>query len=454
MANFERAERQFAHLGVERIRVEDRRAAYGLDADFEAALNETWALVQGDAEAIVRTFWEHYLSFPETASKLDRSLLPQLIAAGVAYTAGKLGHPVDQAWIDRCAGHGTDIARTGAPIHVVTSSFSASYMFTIDLIRDRIADPERALRLFKAGERLAVVETELIMTQIANIHRAETAHRMREQAEVFRQQVLGVIQGATARSRQVRDQASAAAGNTRGMLGKSSEVAAAAEQSATAMREAAHTAAGLIRAIEEARHEVETAADIANRASTQAGDAVDTAVSLAAHSEAIESIVSLIRDIAGQTNLLALNATIEAARAGDAGRGFAVVAQEVKSLAGQTARATDDIAKQIAAIQAATKRTVAANGSIRDTVVEVKGSAERIRNAMDNQAQTVTMITGSVDETALSADSMSAVIASIRAATEHVAGEIDAVDSAFAHVDDQLSELQTAVGQLIDSIAA
>jgi methyl-accepting chemotaxis protein len=73
---------------------------------------------------------------------------------------------------------------------------------------------------------------------------------------------------------------------------------------------------------------------------------------------------------------------------------------------------------------------------------------------MDNQAHTVTMITGSVDETALSADSMSAVIASIRSATEHVAGEIDAVDSAFAHVDDQLSELQAAVGQLIDSIAA
>jgi methyl-accepting chemotaxis protein len=454
MAIFERAERHFAHLNVERITVEDRRQAYRLDSEFEAALNETWALVRDEAEAIVGAFWDHYLSFPEMAAKLDRAVLPKLIAAGVAYTAGKLGQPVDQAWIDRMAGHGTDIARTGAPIHVVTSSFSASYLFTIDIIHRRVSDHGQLVRLLKASEKMAVIETEVIMTQIANIHRAEVTHRMREQAEVFRQQVLGVIQGATARSRAVRGQASAAASNTRGMLGKSAEVAAAAEQSATAMREAAHTAAGLIRAIEEARHEVESAADIANRASAQAGEAVDTAVSLAAHSEAIESIVSLIRDIAGQTNLLALNATIEAARAGDAGRGFAVVAQEVKSLAGQTARATDDIAKQIAAIQAATKQTVAANGSIRDTVVEVKGSAERIRNAMDNQAHTVTMITGSVDETALSADSMSAVIASIRSATEHVAGEIDAVDSAFAHVDDQLSELQTAVGQLIDSIAA
>src|SRR3546814_9657307 len=115
------------------------------------------------------------------------------------------------------------------------------------------------------------------------------------------------------------------------MLDQAAEVAAASEQSALAMREAAQTAAGLIRAIEEARSEVETSAEIANRAASQAGHAVETTASLSHHAKAIESILGLIRDIAGQTNLLALNATIEAARAGDAGRGFAVVAQEVRS---------------------------------------------------------------------------------------------------------------------------
>jgi methyl-accepting chemotaxis protein len=220
------------------------------------------------------------------------------------------------------------------------------------------------------------------------------------------------------------------------------------------MREAAQTAAGLIRAIEEARGEVEIAADVAIKASEQSDKAVAVSRILSEHAHAIESILGLIRDIAGQTNLLALNATIEAARAGDAGRGFAVVAQEVKSLASQTARATDDIATKIGAIQAATRETVEANGSIRSTVGEVQTSAERIRRAMETQAQTVTMITAAVDETALAADAMSSTIAAIRSDTEQVARDIDELESGFRSVDRQLAELDATTGSFIERFAA
>ena len=190
------------------------------------------------------------------------------------------------------------------------------------------------------------------------------------------------------------------------------------------------------------------------RAGGQAEQAVKVSQALSSHVEAIESILGLIRDIAGQTNLLALNATIEAARAGDAGRGFAVVAQEVKSLAAQTARATDDITNKITAIQQATRQTVEANGSISATVEEVQTSADRIRQAMELQAQTVTMITAAVDETALAADSMSSTIAAIRSDTEQVAKDIDRSNRASAASPTRIADFRSATSEFVSTFAA
>jgi methyl-accepting chemotaxis protein len=363
--------------------------------------------------------------------------------------------PVDASWIQGIAEYGLRIFRekTSVPVYVAARMQAASAI--VGRMVERFSNhPEKLQECVSAFLRLKTLETDIILAQVALLEAIEAADQRGRETEQFQRHVSDLVRASTEQSKALTERTRATAASARGMLGKTSEVAAAAEQSAVAMREAAQTAAGLIRAIEDARAEVEVAAGVATRAGDQAAQAVKVSQALSAHVEAIESILSLIRDIAGQTNLLALNATIEAARAGDAGRGFAVVAQEVKSLASQTARATDDITAKITAIQQATRQTVEANGSIQGTVEEVQTSADRIREAMELQAQTVTMITAAVDETALAADSMSSTIAAIRADTENVAKDIDQVEQGFGRFSEQIAGFKTTAKEFVNGIAA
>jgi methyl-accepting chemotaxis protein len=362
---------------------------------------------------------------------------------------------VDAQWVQNVAEYGRELfsQKMSVPTYIAQRAATADRIVA-RLVERFSSDPEKLQRCIASVLRIGQFETDIILAQVALLEAIEAADSRGRQSGEFERRVADLVRGSTEQSKTLTDRTRATAASARGMLGKTSEVAAAAEQSAVAMREAAQTAAGLIRAIEDARAEVEVAADVATRAGSQAEQAVNVSQALSAHVEAIESILSLIRDIAGQTNLLALNATIEAARAGDAGRGFAVVAQEVKTLAAQTARATDDITAKITAIQQATKQTVDANGSIQTTVEEVQTSADRIRQAMELQAQTVTMITAAVDETALAADSMSSTIAAIRSDTENVAKDIDEVEQGFGRFSDQIADFKSTTKEFVAGIAA
>jgi methyl-accepting chemotaxis protein len=429
-----------------------RLAIYLEDGRLQPGLVAVWQHAADDVRDVTERFWTDLsrqiaLAEGATSESVVADVMKDLVEA---YTM-----PIDSNWIARRAAKGRILYHIGAPVAQYANATTRLASQLVERLATRFSgDPAFVRQATETVHRLATIQLELTFAQFSAIDRQAATDALTSQTDDFEREIVSVLKDMLGHSSDVRAQASGASVSARGMLGKASEVAAAAEQSAIAMREAAQTAAGLIRAIEDARSEVELAAGVATRAADQASQALGISTALSGHAKAIESILSLIRDIAGQTNLLALNATFEAARAGDAGRGFAVVAQEVKSLANQTARATDDIANKIAAIQASTHETVNASSSIRDTVGEVQASAQRIREAMEAQAQTVTMITAAVDETALAADSMSDTIAAIRVDTETVASDIDRLESGIEKIDDRLSGLKTATSSFVAAVAA
>ncbi|WP_279639095.1 methyl-accepting chemotaxis protein [Sphingomicrobium sediminis] len=426
---------------------------YDLSGDLAVRAKTLFEAIEGVEIEMAREFWRRYAKSPEVQETFDNGKIESLAERIVPYIRKKFVAIDQPGWTENARAYVERSLDADISLSTLLAGVSAQTEAAFAAIRKHSVSEEQVVIFARTLSEIQALEVDCFIHHAISLTRAQADLAQSRQAGEFNDQVLGVVDSCASESEQLRGRASQSAASARGMLGKTSEVAAAAEQSAVAMREAAQTAAGLIRAIEDARNEVETAADVATRAGGQAREAVEVSQALSGHVSSIEEILGLIRDIAGQTNLLALNATIEAARAGDAGRGFAVVAQEVKSLASQTARATDDITTKIAAITSATKQTVDSNASIENTVADVQKSADRIREAMEQQAQTVTTITAAVDETALAADSMSSTIATIRSDTEAVAKDIDGVEEGFGRFSQQISNFRDATQQFVARFA-
>src|SRR6202166_725584 len=249
--------------------------------------------------------------------------------------------------------------------------------------RDEIADMTRALQFFRQAAADAVAGSQ---KEIDQARTSESRRQLFEAAtQSFEHSVSNVVQtldrAAIAMDGSARDMADSANRNQQQAL----STAAASEQATTNVEIVAKAAEEIARSIEHIAARVAESATVARQATGEAQAITGAVESLSASVEEIGEVSNLIRTIAAQTNLLALNATIEAARAGDAGRGFAVVAQEVKALAAQTGKATEEIARQIQTIEQTTSRSIQTMKMIAATITQLDDLANDVATAVRQQ---------------------------------------------------------------------
>jgi len=283
--------------------------------------------------------------------------------------------------------------------------------------KDEVGEVARAVTVFKDGlADAARLRTEQEETK----QRSEVERRksMMDLAARFEGSVGSVVEGVSSAATELQATAQSMAATAEQTTRQSAVVATASAETTQNVQTVASATEELSASIGEITSQVTESTRIVGEAVNQATSTNDKMRGLAEAAQKIGDVVRLINDIAGQTNLLALNATIEAARAGEAGKGFAVVASEVKILATQTAKATEEIAAQVRAIQEATNSSAEAIAGITGTINRVNEISTAIASAVEEQGAATQEISRSVQQAAQGTQEVSGNIGSVTEAAE------------------------------------
>ncbi|MFD1704317.1 methyl-accepting chemotaxis protein [Methylopila henanensis] len=319
--------------------------------------------------------------------------------------------------------------------------------------RDEIGAMARAVDVFKRN----AIEMGRLEAEQARLKATTEESRkaeMRRLADRFEAEVMGVVAVVSASAGELRRNAEAMRAAADQTSGSSTAVAAAAEQATVNVRSVAEAASQLSSSIREIAQQVGSASGATATASDQAAGAVDLADRLAGAVIRIGEAVTLIGDVSAQTNLLALNATIEAARAGESGRGFAVVANEVKLLAAQTAKATQEINGHLDDVRNATGEMVKAIGLIDSSIRDVDAISSTIAAAVEEQGAATEDIARNMDEASGGTRDVTENIFSVGRAAERTGRTSDEIVGASGELARQAESLKTQMASFIAHIRA